>query len=143
MEGKKSSFVDELFPRYDSASPTKSDFLSSIFPPSGAGKGSSHYESPAAMAGRKQGNEGGSSNGSASKSQNASKKNSNHPIVLCEIAEPCLMSSSVYYGGRDDFIPENSSSHSSGSGSYRYKNDSEDDKHVATRGEWWQGSLYY
>lgn len=46
--------------------------------------------------------------------QDGLKKN-NDPNVPCEIAEPCLMSSSVYYGGRDDFIPEISSSYKSDS----------------------------
>ncbi|PKU87224.1 uncharacterized protein LOC110097044 isoform X1 [Dendrobium catenatum] len=141
MEGKK-SFVDELFPRRESAQQAKSDILSSIFPPrsTGGGKDSSHSDFSGTW--RKQGE--GNSRGSPSKNQSSGKKYSN-PLYLCELPESCLMSSSVYYGGRDDFIPESSASNNSSS-YFNCKKDKEDDSantDVATRGDWWQGSLYY
>ncbi|XP_020577230.1 uncharacterized protein LOC110038489 [Phalaenopsis equestris] len=138
MEGKK-SFVDDLFPRREAA---KSDILSSIFPPptTGGGKDSSHSDFNGTW--RKQGE--GNSRGSPSKNQSSGKKYSN-PVYLYELQEPCLMSSSVYYGGRDDFIPESSTSNNS-STYFNCKADKEDDSadtDVATRGDWWQGSFYY
>ncbi|KAI0498388.1 hypothetical protein KFK09_021629 [Dendrobium nobile] len=157
MEEKKLSFVDEFFPEKEPALPSKSDILSTIFPPRSpvAVKDSVHYEVSAVRA-TKQENEGqslteqmGASSGSfqvssgKNQEQDGLKKN-NDPNVPCEIAEPCLMSSSVYYGGRDDFIPEISSSYKSDS-SNNYKKDNEDGNNsdVANRGEWWQGSFYY
>ncbi|KAG0479193.1 hypothetical protein HPP92_013912 [Vanilla planifolia] len=59
--------------------------------------------------------------------------------------DPCLMSSSVYYGGRDYFIPESTSSYKSGN-TYNFKNDKEDDSSkldFSTRGEWWQDDDLY
>lgn len=155
MEEKKSSFVDEFFPEKEAALPSKSDILSSIFPPRspGAVKDSFHYES-AEVSARNQGNEvhsltaqmealGGSFQVNHGKNQEELKKN-NEPNTPCEIAEPCLMSSSVYYGCRDDFIPDIASSYKSGS-TYNYKEDIEDGSNsdVVNRGEWWQGSFYY
>ncbi|KAI9194851.1 hypothetical protein LWI28_009653 [Acer negundo] len=66
-----------------------------------------------------------------------------------ERAEPCHLSSSLYYGGQD--IYSNSSSIRSAPGSYPiFKKDDkgEDDpngnnSNGASRGNWWQGSLYY
>lgn len=141
MEGKK-SFVDELFPRREAAQQAKSDILSSIFPPrtAGGGKDSSHSDFTGTR--RKQGE--GNSRGSPSKNQSSGKKHSN-PVYLYELPESCLMSSSVYYGGRDDFIPESSDSYNS-STHFNCKKDKEDDSantDVATRGDWWQGSFYY
>ncbi|KAK8955626.1 hypothetical protein KSP40_PGU019516 [Platanthera guangdongensis] len=141
MEGKK-SFVDELFPGREAAQQAKSDILSSIFPPSSMGARKDHSHSDASGSWRKHGD--GNSRGSPSKNQNSGKK-SNSPVYLCELPESCLMSSSVYYGGRDDFIPDSSTSQNS-STRYNHKKDKDDDSSntdVATRGDWWQGSFYY
>lgn len=154
MEGKKSSFVDEFFPQKEAAPPSESDILSSIFPPQSpvAVKDSFHYEFLPSRA-RKHGNEGLSSTERIGtpgemlhinqiKNQDGLKKNID-TIMAREIAEPCLMSSSVYYGGRDDFIPESSSPYKSGS-SYNCKDDEDaSNSDLANRGEWWQGSFYY
>ncbi|KAK8935413.1 hypothetical protein KSP39_PZI013432 [Platanthera zijinensis] len=140
MEGKK-SFVDELFPGREAAQQAKSDILSSIFPPR-----SMVTCSDASGSWRKHGGDAqnGNSRGSPSKNQNSGKKSSS-PVYLCELPESCLMSSSVYYGGRDDFIPDSSTSQNS-STRYNHKKDKDDDSgntDVATRGDWWQGSFYY
>ncbi|KAF2311913.1 hypothetical protein GH714_027326 [Hevea brasiliensis] len=67
-------------------------------------------------------------------------------IFMEERAEPCHLSSSLYYGGQDNY----SQPPSSHSGSYpMFKKDGgEDDpngnnSNGASRGNWWQGSLYY
>ncbi|KAJ0020692.1 hypothetical protein Pint_32673 [Pistacia integerrima] len=67
-------------------------------------------------------------------------------IVQEEIAEPCHLSSSLYYGGQDIYSHSPSSR---AAGSYPvFKKDGEEDdpngnSHGASRGNWWQGSLYY
>ncbi|KAL5817067.1 hypothetical protein ACOSQ3_025445 [Xanthoceras sorbifolium] len=64
-----------------------------------------------------------------------------------ERAEPCHLSSSLYYGGQD--IYSNSPScHAPGSYPIFKKDGGEDDPNGnnstgASRGNWWQGSLYY
>ncbi|CAA6669430.1 unnamed protein product [Spirodela intermedia] len=58
-----------------------------------------------------------------------------------EEIDGCLFGSSVYYGGKDDCgVPS-----SSPDTRYSYKKDDVDSSisSDATRGEWWQGSLYY
>ncbi|KAJ0228883.1 SIS protein [Hirschfeldia incana] len=52
--------------------------------------------------------------------------------------QPCHLSSSIYYGGPDVYIqPQNSTVNST------KKEGGEDDSGSASRGNWWQGSLYY
>uniref|UniRef100_A0A1J3H8F9 Uncharacterized protein n=1 Tax=Noccaea caerulescens TaxID=107243 RepID=A0A1J3H8F9_NOCCA len=53
--------------------------------------------------------------------------------------QPCHLSSSIYYGGPDVYFqPQNSSIHST-----KKTDGGEDDSGSASRGNWWQGSLYY
>ena len=53
--------------------------------------------------------------------------------------QPCHLSSSIYYGGPDVYIqPQNSTVNST-----KKKEGGEDDSGSASRGNWWQGSLYY
>ncbi|KAK8588685.1 hypothetical protein V6N13_087590 [Hibiscus sabdariffa] len=56
--------------------------------------------------------------------------------------EPCNLSSSIYYGGQDIY-PLPQSSQGSGLNSMYKKNGGEEDSGIASRGNWWQGSLYY
>ncbi|PKU77110.1 hypothetical protein MA16_Dca001716 [Dendrobium catenatum] len=82
----------------------------------------------------------GNSWGSTGQNQSTAKKNSK-PLNFCDLPESCLMSSSVYYGGRDDYIPQTSATHNSGAHySYKKQNKEEDsgNSDVATRGDWWQ-----
>ncbi|XP_041026374.1 uncharacterized protein LOC121266570 [Juglans microcarpa x Juglans regia] len=52
--------------------------------------------------------------------------------------QPCHLSSSIYYGGQDIY------SHPQSTQSSLHKKDGgEDDSETASRGNWWQGSLYY
>ncbi|PKA63131.1 hypothetical protein AXF42_Ash007927 [Apostasia shenzhenica] len=139
MEGKKSCF-DEQFPRKETAEPPKPDILSSTFPPYSAEAGKHSSGSW-----RKQSDEGQVSCIYGNSKNKRGKNSSAEPVYLCELPETCLMSSSIYYGGRDDFIPESSSRNQKRT-NFTYKNDRDDitnNSEVATRGDWWQGSLYY
>ncbi|XP_020590331.1 uncharacterized protein LOC110031465 [Phalaenopsis equestris] len=136
MAGRK-SFVDEFFPiKNEAAKTAKYESLGSIFPPLSTVAGN-NSEWPASW--RNTETEGGNSRGSTA-------KKSNKTVGLHELSESCLMSSSVYYGGRDDYIPQTSAAQNSGAHYSYKKNNKEDDlgnSEVATRGDWWQGSYYY
>ncbi|KAL0915154.1 hypothetical protein M5K25_015553 [Dendrobium thyrsiflorum] len=142
MEGRK-SFVDEFFPiNNETAKTSKYDSLGSIFPPLSTGAGKDSEWSALC---RKTETEAGNSWGSTGQNQSTAKKNSK-PLNFSELPESCLMSSSVYYGGRDDYIPQTSATHNSGANYTYNKHNKEDDlgnSEVATRGDWWQGSYYY
>ncbi|ESR42467.1 plant/t7h20-70 protein [Citrus sinensis] len=56
--------------------------------------------------------------------------------------QPCHLSSSIYYGGQDVYSPRPPNSQGPGVNSV-FKKDGEDDSGSASRGNWWQGSLYY
>ncbi|XP_058099457.1 uncharacterized protein LOC131243856 [Magnolia sinica] len=62
-----------------------------------------------------------------------------------ETVEPCFLSSSLYYGGRD--VYSHSNTQASGTPAIFKKVDGEDPNasngNDASRGNWWQGSLYY
>ncbi|KAH6814555.1 hypothetical protein C2S51_023573 [Perilla frutescens var. frutescens] len=68
--------------------------------------------------------------------------------IFQEKPEPCPLSSSLYYGGKEDMYVKSSSPHTSGPHT-DYKKDggvddpSGNDSTGASRGNWWQGSLYY
>ncbi|XP_059647123.1 uncharacterized protein LOC132293600 [Cornus florida] len=56
-----------------------------------------------------------------------------------ERGQPCHLSSSIHYGGQDFYsYPQNKQS-----SGYPTLNKDEDDSGSASRGNWWQGSLYY
>ncbi|ESQ40117.1 hypothetical protein EUTSA_v10014930mg [Eutrema salsugineum] len=60
-------------------------------------------------------------------------------IYQDQSVQPCHLSSSIYYGGPDVYYqPQNSSVNSTNK-----KDGGEDDSGSASRGNWWQGSLYY
>ncbi|WJX68913.1 hypothetical protein P8452_53236 [Trifolium repens] len=56
--------------------------------------------------------------------------------------QPCHLSSSIYYGGQDIYSHPSSTRDSGLNNTYK-KDDGEDDSGSASRGNWWQGSLYY
>ncbi|XP_047337259.1 uncharacterized protein LOC124940764 [Impatiens glandulifera] len=63
-----------------------------------------------------------------------------------EKVHPCHYSSSIYYGGQDFYSnPKSNQSSSSSvySSSTFCKKEGEDDSNSVSRGNWWQGSLYY
>ncbi|CAI9106865.1 OLC1v1006102C1 [Oldenlandia corymbosa var. corymbosa] len=62
--------------------------------------------------------------------------------------EPCSLSSSLVYGGAEDVYTQPSNAQSRGSYPESKKDEANgdqtrDDSHSASRGDWWQGSLYY
>ncbi|ONK62020.1 uncharacterized protein A4U43_C08F35970 [Asparagus officinalis] len=143
MEDNKKAakaFVDSYFPVKQQPNSKFPDVLSDLFPPN------SHPDSS-----KRQGCEGqswkapadGYSQGKSSKSHTTSQRSGN-AVVFCEVSEPCSMSSSVDYGCRDDYYPNPSTNRQAGSYDKLDKKDGyyyPDPKH--SRGEWWQGSLYY
>ncbi|CAA3002127.1 Hypothetical predicted protein [Olea europaea subsp. europaea] len=58
-----------------------------------------------------------------------------------EKTKPCNYSSSIYYGGQDLYTFPESTKGSSFTTFNKYE--AEDDSGMASRGNWWQGSLYY
>ncbi|PPR97159.1 hypothetical protein GOBAR_AA23512 [Gossypium barbadense] len=81
---------------------------------------------------------GNSSKGHEGENQNMGNRN----IYEEERVEPCHLSSSIYYGGQDVcFDPK--SREDSELNSVFNKDLVEDDPGFASRGNWWQGSLYY
>ncbi|KAI7738152.1 hypothetical protein M8C21_018932 [Ambrosia artemisiifolia] len=73
--------------------------------------------------------------------KNRNPKADTSPFYQQETSQPCHLSSSIYYGGQDIYtnpsITKNTPGHST-----QYTKDGEDDGR-ASRGNWWQGSLYY
>ncbi|KAL3523910.1 hypothetical protein ACH5RR_016744 [Cinchona calisaya] len=145
--GSSSSFTMDLFgPKETSKSSSSSTGLfGSVFgPPStGLGKDCSH-------SGRIQdyGNQYGNvKNGTLDymnqKSRGDSRDRSS--IYQNETAEPCYFSSSIYYGGQEVYPPTGQSTNPQ----HAFKKDGGDDdpngndSTSASRGNWWQGSLYY
>ncbi|KAJ6809033.1 uncharacterized protein M6B38_373675 [Iris pallida] len=139
------SFVDKYFP-VKQPNPLKSDILDGIFPPKnhqdpwkkqgGAGVGqSSHVHNT------KTTTSGCNSQGSHSKGQGTYHKGNSGSIFL-EASDPCHMGSSVDYGCRD-YYPS-SKQHPVGYDREKERKDGYDYPDPEnSRGEWWQGSLYY
>ncbi|XP_060215499.1 uncharacterized protein LOC132642263 [Lycium barbarum] len=58
-----------------------------------------------------------------------------------KVEAPCNLSSSIYYGGQDVYPP---TTQTTGSLNNIVKKDGRDDgSNSASRGNWWEGSLYY
>ncbi|KAL7095517.1 hypothetical protein ACP275_10G028800 [Erythranthe tilingii] len=147
-EGKKSgsSFASDLFGEKDSSSAVSSSgVFGSIFapPPKGLGwellhsseteKKNSHGN-PAWSP--KNGVSDGNTVGGEGAKNTTSKDSSSY--YLEEKAQPFNYNSSIYYGGQDFY----SRPHNPESTTFN-KDAVEDDSGSASRGNWWQGSLYY
>lgn len=133
---------DHLFGSKDSSSSSTSGVFGSIFSPPSAvqGRGSNHSGSIIGSL-RKQGesSKGGESNIFNSKDESSIYQN--------ESAEPCYFSSSIYYGGQENYSPRTKATTESHHHVVK-KDGGEDDpngnnSNSASRGNWWQGSLYY
>lgn len=130
---------DHLFGLKDSSSSATTGVFGSIFsPPSTVqGRGSSHSGSI-----RKQGET--SSKGGESNIFNSKDKSS---IYENESAEPCYFSSSIYYGGQENYSPRTKPTTESLHHVVKKDGGEEDpngnNSNSASRGNWWQGSLYY
>lgn len=139
------AFVDKYFPVKQPTSKFP-DVLSDLFPPNSQqdfGKKQGYEGSSSSSVGQR-GAADGYSQGKASKSRTSPPKGGN-AVVFCEVSEPCSMSSSVDYGCRDNYYP-NPPANRRGGDVYEKKDkkdgyDYPDPEH--SRGEWWQGSLYY
>ncbi|XP_020268367.1 uncharacterized protein LOC109843815 [Asparagus officinalis] len=146
-DGKRAAkaFVDQYFPVKEPNS-KPADIFGDLF-----SSPNSKKESP-----KKQGHGGqsfsahipitdGKYQGNPNKSQNTSQKGSNS-TEHCEISEPCLMSSSVDYGCRDNY-PYNPDNRYPGPSYYVEKKDRKDGSDYSSPeiagAEWWQGSFYY
>ncbi|KAJ6429214.1 hypothetical protein OIU84_020776 [Salix udensis] len=141
------SSFDHLFGPKDpsSSSSTSSGIFGSIFPPPSkvpAGRDSG-------ITGNHAGNEKhvnpdnatpkakGESRGISGKGQSSVYQN--------ETPEPCNFSSSIYYGGQENYSPRTKNSESQHVFKKDYEKDDPNgnDPDSASRGNWWQGSLYY
>ncbi|CAA7060382.1 unnamed protein product [Microthlaspi erraticum] len=138
MEKKKiaapssSSSFDHIFgPKVSpsSSSPTTGLFKS-IFPPPSA-----------VMLGRQVdfGSQGGHMK-YQSPNERGERSNKKEKKSYCneEIEPPCNLSSSIYYGGQEKYSSTTTTTKDT------YKKDGEEgDSKSASRGNWWEGSLYY
>lgn len=152
-----SSFTSELFGSMDSSKSSSSSngLFGSLFGPSSTGLGKDsmhggitgassthHYSARSAHAKQdssdyKHKKNKGERIGSTGKDPNSIYQN--------EVGEPCYMSSSIYYGGQEVYSAAAHNPNSQQMGNQYRKDGGEDDPNGknATRGDWWQGSLYY
>lgn len=145
MEGKKGSsfsLTTELFGSKESTQPSASTgIFASIFPPPSKILG---RNSNSEVTGSWQKQHSGNQEWSNKKETPGIPTKDRSSIFQEERAEPCHLSSSLYYGGQDVY---SQSSSTQSSASYPiFKKDGEEDVQngsSASRGNWWQGSLYY
>jgi len=146
MESKKGgASIDDLFGRKETNKPSSgSSYFNSVFATSpnstmgkeaihGKQRGESHAGNGYAY------NSDVKSQGSPTKKQTVYTKDGKS-YTSNESAESPYFGSSVHYGGRD-FYGGSPPKHAVET-SKNYKDDNQDGS-VATRGDWWQGSLYY
>ncbi|CAB4270856.1 unnamed protein product [Prunus armeniaca] len=155
--------LDHLFGPKDSSSSSSSSLFGSIFPPPpSAGLGSSgKYGNPSALDNQSQGFY--SSKGESTKGQNTKGASKDSMIYQNEAVEPCNFSSSIYYGGQENYSPRTGTTTESHQHHLcakvnsadincvilQSKKDGGDDdangnnSNCASRGNWWKGSLYY
>lgn len=156
MEGRKqfgssssetSSFTSELFGSNDLHKSSASGIFDSIFSPSSKVFGRESLRSP--MNGKtategsnsKIGTQDYISKGNDCETQNKTNKDMSY-IYQEQRVQPCHLSSSIYYGGQDVYSRPQSTRDSGLNTMYK-KDGGEDDSESASRGNWWQGSLYY
>ncbi|OIT35912.1 PREDICTED: uncharacterized protein LOC109242752 [Nicotiana attenuata] len=147
MEGTKptsSSFTSDLFGSKESSASSTSGIFGSIFPPPSKGHGSSvHSETvqPKRDSVIQARNAKGGYSGSTTPSNEAAQNKQTNSFYQNEKVQPCHLSSSIYYGGQDVYsFPQNNQN--SNYTTFN-KDNGEDDSGSASRGNWWQGSLYY
>ncbi|XP_010923253.2 uncharacterized protein [Elaeis guineensis] len=171
MEGKKptasspsssssSRIADDLFGRKEAAassvssSSSSSGYFNSVFPPVSSimGKDSAHSDLYWTLDKQKTEGQIGNSQssraddkcqGGPSKSHTTTNKDGKSAYSF-ESAESSYFGSSIHYGGREIYTSSPSMWTSGAPNNYK-NNDDDDlgDSNVATRGDWWQGSLYY
>jgi len=145
-----SSFTSDLFGTKDSSASSSSGIFGSIFSPSSKVLGRESVRSEAAEKKQDSSSQAWSTKPGAqdttipqsSEGENVSVPNKDpSPFYQEQRGQPCHLSSSIYYGGQDIYShPQNTQ----GSVYPTINKDSgEDDSGSASRGNWWQGSLYY
>lgn len=152
MEGRKqvgssSSFTSELFGSKESHPSSATGIFESMFSPSSKvlGRGSLRSEVNGKTAtdgwSSKIATSGYISKGSDGETQSTANKDMSS-IYQEQRVQPCHLSSSIYYGGQDVYSRPQSAQDSEFNSLYK-KDGGEDDSGSASRGNWWQGSLYY
>ncbi|CAK9151425.1 unnamed protein product [Ilex paraguariensis] len=157
MEGEKqggsssssSSFTSDLFGSKDSPNSLSSGIFGSIFPPPSKVLGRESLRSEAVEKKQdsayhdwntKSGAPDTIPRSNEGESQSMPNKDSSL-FYQDEKVQPCHLSSSIYYGGQDVYSrPQNTQKPGY---SNLNKDKGEDDSGSASRGNWWQGSLYY
>ncbi|KAI3772703.1 hypothetical protein L6452_03895 [Arctium lappa] len=132
-----SSFTAQLFGSKDSCAAPSTGLFNSIFPPPKP-HGKDYISSELTE----------KNHGVATKRDSVDKEDKSRnlkkdtgPFYQQERSQPCHLSSSIYYGGQDIYTNPQITNNTPGN-STKYDKDGEDDGH-ASRGNWWQGSLYY
>ncbi|KAK3004568.1 hypothetical protein RJ639_019359 [Escallonia herrerae] len=150
-----SSFTAELFGAKESpAPPSSAGIFASIFPPPATVLGRKSISSQFKGHAQKQftgwSTKQGTPDNVAKSSEGASNSsfNKERSSIFQERVEPCPLSSSLYYGGQEDMYVRSSSAQTSQSYPVFKKDGGEEDPdgnqlYGASRGNWWQGSLYY
>lgn len=163
MEGRKpasgassssSSLSSDLFGSKDSATANSSSggVFGSVFSPASMGLGVNSSRSDALGTWRRQ-NPDQAWNGKPTLADKNPQSGERHSILNKdggsmfhdETVEPCFLSSSLYYGGRD-ICNHSPNTRASGTAPIFKKDGGDDDasnSNSASRGNWWQGSLYY
>ncbi|XP_021894530.1 uncharacterized protein LOC110812148 isoform X2 [Carica papaya] len=150
-----SSFTADLFGTKEPQPASSAGIFASIFPPPHtlAGRSTSSSDGIGSWKEQSFGNQAWSNKqgtpalcSDAARSCNIPNRERS-PIFQEERVEPCHLSSSLYYGGQDIYS-QSPSTHTSGSYPIFKKDGGEDDGNGnnspgASRGNWWQGSLYY
>lgn len=147
--GSPSSFTNDLFGAKESAqlpaSSAVTGIFSSIFPPPSTVL---RRNSSSEIVGTRPGQSGVSQSWNRGTTEDI-YKNKERSSIFQGRAEPCPLSSSIHYGGQEeDMYTKSSNSQTLGSQPDFKKDGEEDDQngnnsHGASRGNWWQGSLYY
>ncbi|PSS09852.1 Ribosomal RNA-processing protein [Actinidia chinensis var. chinensis] len=145
-----SSFTSDLFGSNESSASSSSGILGSIFSPSSKVLGRESLRSEVVEKKQNSASQFWTTNSGAaqdtiprrSEGENQSPTNEDKSQFYQEQrVQPCHLSSSIYYGGQDVYSPPKKAQDS---GHTTFHNDKgEDDSGSASRGNWWQGSLYY
>ncbi|XP_076882407.1 uncharacterized protein LOC143530869 [Bidens hawaiensis] len=138
-----SSFTENLFGPKDASSTSSSGLFSTVFGPSSTGLG----RHPSYSGSSKNQEFGGAYGGGKPstldyKTQRNMGVKEGSPVYGNETAEPSYLSSSIYYGGQEVYSPNTQTTRHP----HTLKKDGGDtdpNEGSASRGNWWQGSLYY
>ncbi|XP_047336872.1 uncharacterized protein LOC124940401 [Impatiens glandulifera] len=140
-----SSFTTDLFGSINPSASSSSGIFDAIFAPSSSKVLGRDFP----LSGKTEQKEGKLTGKTDSDSDITGEKinvplNEDRTPLYGEEGHPCHYSSSIYYGGPDLYSnPKNNQSSSVYSSSTFCKKEGEDDSNSVSRGNWWQGSLYY